>query len=88
MIHAPLSEPVVIQDIFVSALAQIEDLGEGIMRFTFTARQKSIHDYAGVVENVVVARLIMPVGAALGGTKETMKALGYSCCGGAKRVTN
>lgn len=74
-----LTEPVVIQDIFVGGVLP-EDLGDGTMRFTGFTRQNSI-SFDGV-EYVVVNRVIMPVPSVLTGIKATMKMLGIACCGG------
>jgi hypothetical protein len=76
-----LVEPAIITDIFCSGLADAEDLGDGNFRFTLYARQKSFNDYAGTVELVTVARLIMPAMAVHQSIKMTMKAMGVSCCG-------
>lgn len=79
-----LSEPAIVPDIFCTGLADAEDLGDGNFRFTLYARQKSLHDYAGSIEYVVVARLIMPTTAVHQSIQMTMKAMGFSCCGAEK----
>ena len=84
-----LSEPAIVPDVFASGLADAEDLGDGNMRFTFFARQKSMQDYAGAWELVIVARLVMPIGAVHAGMKATMQELGVSCCGAEQlRIAN
>jgi len=57
----PLTEPMVVHDVYVSELARVENIGEGIFRFTFVTKQASIHD--NHMERVVVARLLMPAAA-------------------------
>jgi hypothetical protein len=76
-----LVEPAIISDIYCSGLADAEDLGDGNFRFTLYAKQKSHNDYAGEIELVIVARLIMPVPAVHQSIKMTMQAMGVSCCG-------
>lgn len=75
-----LIEPAVVGDIYVSGLAEAEDLQDGNFRLTFYARQKAL-DFGGAVECVVVARIIIPVGAIHQSIQMTMQALGFSCCG-------
>jgi hypothetical protein len=70
-----LTEPIAIQDVFASGLAEAEDLGDGNYRFTFYARQKSIHDYAGAIEYVVVARIILPTMAVFSAMQMTKDSL-------------
>lgn len=77
-----LTEPAIVPDTFCSGLAEAEDLGDGNFRFTFYAKQRSFNDYAGTVDFVVVARLILPTSAVLLSIQQTMKAMGVSCCGG------
>ncbi|KRB22696.1 hypothetical protein [Mesorhizobium sp. Root172] len=76
-----LSEPAIIPDVFCTGLAEAEDLGDGNFRFTLYARQKSMQDYAGAFDYVIVARLIMPTVAVHQSIQMTMKAMGVSCCG-------
>jgi hypothetical protein len=74
--HQLLTEPIAIQDVFASGLAQAEDLQDGNFRFTFYARQKSLHDYAGTIEYVVVARIVLPtvaVFSAMQMTKDSIR---------------
>jgi hypothetical protein len=75
-----LIEPAIVPDVFISGLADAEDLGDGNWRWTFYARQKSI-DYAGAVELVVVARIILPHSAVIQSIRKTMQSMGVSCCG-------
>lgn len=77
-----LVEPAIVPDIFTSGLAEAEDLGDGNIRFTLYARQTSYCSPDRHVEHVIVARLIMPVGAVHHSVQMTMKALGVACCGG------
>lgn len=76
-----LSEPAIVPDIFVTGLADAEDMGDGNIRFTLYSRQKSFNDYAGAFEYVIVARLIMPIAAVHQSIQMTMKTMGVSCCG-------
>ena len=71
-----MSEPAIVPAIFASGLADCEDLGDGNMMFTFYTRQKSLYDYAGTFDLIVVARLIMPLGAVHAGMQMTMKVAG------------
>lgn len=75
-----LTEPAIVPDIFVSGLAEAEDLGDGNFRFTMYTKQRSLT--GGEIEHVVVARLIMPAPAVMASIKATMKAMGIACCGG------
>lgn len=74
-------EPAIVPDIFTSGLAEAEDLGDGNMRFTLYARQTSYCSHDRHIEHVIVARLIMPMGAVHQSIQMTMKAIGVSCCG-------
>jgi hypothetical protein len=76
-----LAEPAIVPDIFVSGLAEAEELGSGNFRFTLYAKQKSLSDYAGGIEYIVVARIVMDTPAILEAIQTTMKALGRKCCG-------
>lgn len=67
-----LSEPICITDTFASGMAAAEDLGEGLMRFTFYARQQSIY---GGEEFVIVARIVMPTTATLAAIRTTMRCI-------------
>ncbi|TJU85597.1 MAG: hypothetical protein E5Y10_24570 [Mesorhizobium sp.] len=79
--HQLLTEPAIVPDIFCTGLAEAEDLGDGNFRFTLYAKQKSFQDYAGTVDLVIVARLIMPAAAVKESIQMTMKAMGIACCG-------
>lgn len=56
---APYSEPIAVQDIFVTDLSEIEDVGGGCRRFIFTARHRCL--FGGGIEQVVAARLVAPL---------------------------
>lgn len=71
-----LNEPAIVSDIFASGLADAEDMGDGNMRFTFFSKQKSLHDYAGCFDLIVVARIVMPLGAVHAGVQRTMEVTG------------
>lgn len=81
-----LSEPTIIPDTYASGLSHIEDLGDGMWRLTFFAKQESIY---GGTEYVVVCRLIGTTQSMLNGVKTIMQSLGRRCCGaGLGRVLN
>lgn len=80
-----LTEPIAIQDVFASGLADAEDMGDGNIRFTFYARQKSFLDYAHETEFIIVARIILPFPAVTGALQRAMKAVGFECCGAGRR---
>lgn len=75
--YAPVVEPFVVQDTYVTALHDVEHVGEGAYRFTFVVAQKSI--YNGEDENVVVARLIMHPKAIIQGSMWALRAVGARC---------
>jgi hypothetical protein len=79
-----LVEPAIVPDIFCTGLADAEDLGDGNFRFTLYARQKSLHDHAGHMDYIIVARLVLPAKAVMESIQMTMKAMGVQCCGGEK----
>jgi hypothetical protein len=70
-LHAPepLTESTVVQDIFASGLARIEDVGGGNFRLTLYAFQKSVIFEDQRRERVVVARLVIPKGPLLEAAK-------------------
>lgn len=72
-----LVEPAIVPDVFVSGIAEPEDLGDGNIRFTAYAQQKSFNDYVGATEYVIVSRIIMPVPAVFQSLRQTMKVLGW-----------
>ncbi|ESZ60681.1 hypothetical protein NL532_24270 [Mesorhizobium sp. C120A] len=74
-----LVEPAIISDIFVSGLADAEDLGDGNIRFTYFTKQKSFMDYANVTEHVIVARIVIPFSALFPARQLTGKRLGICC---------
>lgn len=76
-----LTEPVVVPDVYACGLGGVEDLGEGIFRFTFYSRQINTYDGVGT-DNVIVARMVMPIAAIMKGIQTTMIATGVGCCGG------
>ncbi len=72
-------EPVVISDVYVRNLAEIEDLGDGTYRFTFTVPQHGDH--------VVVARLIAPYSLVVTGSNASLDFVGAKCeCGAMRRA--
>jgi hypothetical protein len=64
-----LTEPFGVPDIFVSGLAEVEDIGGGVMRFIFYAH----HDG----ERQVVAKLVAPVDAVPTAVTMAAKAVGW-----------
>lgn len=72
-----LSEPLVIQDIYVSDLAEIEHVGDGNYRLTYSTRQRS--SYGGEMEDIVVCRLILPVSAIIAAMNLVAGTLGIKC---------
>lgn len=73
-----LTEPVVIPDIYVSDLADVEELGNMNYRFTFTTRQRSTYDGLSI-ENVIVCRLVLPATAVIAAMNATKGALNLRC---------
>jgi hypothetical protein len=73
-----LIEPYSVNDIFVSGLGEVEDLGGGCYRFTFFAKQ---HGNDGE-ETVVVAKLIAPMEAVPPALFLAARAIGFSLVGG------
>lgn len=74
-----LIEPAIVPDIFVSGLADAEDLGDGNIRFTYYTRQKSFHDHSNSIEHVIVARIVVPFTALIYARKLTGERLGICC---------
>ena len=72
-----LIEPAIVADVFVSGIAEPEDLGDGLLRFTGFARQKTFH--SGQVDLVIVSRVIVPVPAVIQSMRDTVAALGLTC---------
>ena len=58
-----LVETAIIPDVFVSGMADMENLGDGNFRCIFYSRQRAIYD-RGQFERVIVCRLVMSAGAA------------------------
>lgn len=72
-----LSDPGMVPDIFVSGLAEIEDVGGGCFRFTFFTKHK---DRDGE-EMMVAARLIAPMEAVPPALFMAARAIGFSLTG-------
>lgn len=80
MAYAPVvTEPVVIQDIYASALHDVECVGEGAYRFTFVVSQRAAG--GALQEQVITCRLIMPKKAILHGCMWALREIGAKCCG-------
>lgn len=75
--YAPVVEPIVVQDTYVTGLHDVEGVGEGAFRFTFIVTQKSIFDHR--TEHVVVARLVLHRRAVYHAAKWALKAIGARC---------
>lgn len=76
--HCGIIDTLSVPDVFVSELAEIEDLGEGCFRFVFVTRR---HIGNGE-EYLVVAKLIVPRSAIAPAILMTAKAVGYSMAAG------
>ena len=72
-----LIEPAIVADVFVSGIAEPEDLGDGLLRYTSFTRQKSFN--SGEIELVVVSRVIVPIPAVIQSMRETVRVLGMAC---------
>ena len=66
-------EPAIVPDVYVSGLAEIEDLGDGLCRCTYYVKQKSFQ--SETTEYVIVARIIMPIVSILESRKVADKTL-------------
>lgn len=62
MENIPVTEPIAVQDCYITGMLEAEDIGDGCFRLTFYAEQKSIHD--ATKERSVVARHIVHAEAA------------------------
>lgn len=83
-----LTEPIAIEDTYVTGLAEAEDLGDGTYRMTFFVKRRSTYDIVGETEYLVAERLIMPMPAMIDAMRKTMRALGLNCCGAKKLLMN
>jgi hypothetical protein len=70
----PLIEPIPIQDIFVSELHDVQEVRDGVFRFTFVTKQRSMVDQSE--ELVVSARILATTAAILFAAKWALKAIG------------
>ena len=71
--NSALIEPVVIPDTFVCGLHNVEELGDGVYRFTFFATQTD--------DRICVARLVLSTKAIFHAATWALKAIGIGCCG-------
>ena len=69
---APVAEPFVVQDVFVSGLLRIEAVAPDTFRFVFFVNQVSSF---GEMERVIVARLVVGAEAARAGSMATLATL-------------
>lgn len=53
----PLVEPIAVMDVFISGVASVEDIGDGMIRVVFYSKRKNCHD--GAFERVIVASLVV-----------------------------
>lgn len=60
--HLPLVEPIAVLDVFISGIAEAEELEDGMIRLICYSKRKNPHDCS--LERVVVASIVM--------TKETL----------------
>lgn len=60
--HLPLVEPIAVLDVFISGIAEAEELEDGMIRLICYSKRKNPHDSS--MERVVVASIVM--------TKETL----------------
>ena len=73
-----LSEPTLVNDIFVTGLGDVEEISSRCYRFTFFARQH-VGDHE---ELIVVAKLVAPLEAVPPALIMAAKAIGFSMVGG------
>ena len=71
--NSALIEPVVIPDTFVCGLHNVEELGDGVYRFTFFATQTD--------DRICVARLVLSTAAIYHAAMWALRAIGTNCCG-------
>ena len=77
-----LSEPVVLEDVYVSELAHIEDLGDGNYRLLCVTKHQSVY---GGEEHVITVKMVTTPAAMLRGARMVLKCLGVACWCAAKR---
>lgn len=70
-LSSPLTEPIAVQDTFISGLARIEDLG-GNWRFIFYTLHRPLCGGDHDLERVVAARLVVSKEAAALGMLQSM----------------
>lgn len=78
-----LSEPIAVEDIYVSDLGGIEDAGDGNVRFIFCATQRSLYDNMSV-ERIVRVKLVTGPSLIWYTIRQTMLYFGVQCCGTVK----
>lgn len=71
----PTVDLLAVADVFVSGLAEVEDIGSGCLRFVFYSIQ---HTPSGEEERMVVAKLIMPIDALPAAVMQSARACGLS----------
>lgn len=72
-----LVETAIIPDVFISGMADMENLGDGNFRCIFYSRQRAIYE-RGKFERVIVCRLVMSAGAAHAMLKQFAHAVGQA----------
>jgi len=78
-VAVPLSEPVIVPDVYVTGLHDVEHLGEGDYRFIFYVKQKGPDGISE--ERLLVARMVMSTTGIFLACKRALKAIGLTCCG-------
>lgn len=82
---APLAEPYVVQDTYVTGVHDVEHLGDGEYRLIFFVKQRSICDDTSG-DRVVAARLVMSLPAVFALAKLALHSIGVKCCGALGRA--
>ena len=67
--HLPLVEPVAVLDVFISGIAEVEEMGDGMIRLVCYSKRKNPCDCS--IERIIVASLVM--------TKETLVRNMFAC---------
>jgi hypothetical protein len=74
MTAGTLTDPNGVQDIYCDGIGDIEDLGNGVFRFTLYKLQRSIYD-GGSTDMMVSARIVMHVNNGLPASEMAIKAM-------------
>lgn len=68
-----LIEPVIVPDTYVCGLHEVEDLGDGIFRFTFFTNESN--------DRVCAAKIVLSTKAIFHAATWALRAIGIGCCG-------